>query len=70
MESKIGLNVSRVDGVVTINIKLDEDFDLKNINILASLGEIEVFSSSTNISGEKIKALFDNNEGGITKPKK
>ncbi len=68
--SKVGLNVSRVDGIVTITINLDDYFDLKNINILAKLGDTVVFTSNTNISEAKIQALLDNNEGGITKPKR
>lgn len=70
LTSKVGLNVTRIDGVVTITINLDEDFDLKAINVIAMLGDIQVYKSNTNISGEKIQYLIDNNEGGITKPKR
>lgn len=70
LTSSVGLNVSRVDGVVTYVINLDESFDLSNIKILVKLGDVEVYKVNTGVSQENIKAIIDNNEGGITKPKK
>jgi hypothetical protein len=70
LTSSVGLNVSKKDGIVYLTINLDENFDLSNIKILAKLGDTVVFRSTTNISSEKIQALLDNNEGGITKPKR
>ena len=65
---RVGINVSRKDGVIYLDLKLGEDFDLKSILIRAKvptdLGEKVLYQSNTHISGGKISEFIESNKGG------